>query len=79
MFAGTNNEVFIELIGESARSERIYIKPKKGELEVGSVDTYLIQIDRTIGIINELIVGKGNSKIFFSDWYLDKVGNKMIF
>lgn len=72
VFAGTNNEIYLKLIGDYGQSE-VIINPSKYQLEAASIDKFRIKIYDNIGIIKELIIGKKTSKKFFSDWYLDKI------
>jgi hypothetical protein len=73
MFAGTNSDISIELVGDLGSSGKRYIKPSLGQLEAGRNDRFSIKTSKNIGNLNNLIVGKEFSIKLFSDWYLDKV------
>jgi hypothetical protein len=87
LWAGTDSEIYIELIGDQGNSPIIEIKPRKHQLEADAIDTFSLGklADRPIGQLRQLAIGKQHSYSFFNDWQLikaevvDPLGKKYIF
>lgn len=87
VWAGTDSEIYIELIGDMGNSNIIRIRPKKHQLEADCVDIFpLGDLDgKNIGNLKSIIIGKQHSYSFFNDWQLVKIeiydphGKKYIF
>lgn len=75
IWAGTDSDIFVELIGDSGNSPVITLKPGKPQLEAQSVDMFILGdfSNRSIGNLKSIIVGKQHSYAFFNDWQLIKV------
>lgn len=74
-WAGTDSDIYVELIGEQGNSKIIQLSPNKNQLEANSIDSFdLGDLDgRQIGELRSIIVGKQYTFGFFSDWELLKV------
>lgn len=87
VWAGTDSEIFVELIGDPDNSHIIKIKPKKSQLEANSMDVFSLGDlgGKVITNLKSIIVVKQHSYSFFNDWHLDKIevydpnGKKYIF
>ena len=75
VWAGTDSDLYIELIGDYANSKVTMLRPSRGQMEARSVDTFSLgDLDgRHIGQLKQLIVGKQYSYALFNDWQLKKV------
>jgi hypothetical protein len=75
VWAGTDSDIYIELIGDLGNSKVIVLRPLKSQMEAKSVDSfYLGDLDgRQIGNLKQIAVGKQYSYAFFNDWQLLKI------
>jgi hypothetical protein len=75
VWAGTDSDIYIELIGDYGNSKVTVLRPSKSQLEAKSIDTFnLDDLDgRQIGNLKQIVVGKQYSYAFFNDWQLLKI------
>ncbi len=74
IWSGTNREIYVILRDEfNTQSEPVNITPNKSQLESGSVDKFVFDLDTKLNTIKEITVGVAFSIKFFSDWNLKKV------
>lgn len=75
VWAGTDSDIYIELIGDYGNSKVTVLRPSKSQMEAKSVDSfYLGDLDgRQIGNLKQIVVGKQYSYAFFNDWQLLKI------
>ena len=87
LWAGTDSDIFVELIGDKDKTGVIYLSPTKEQLEAKSTDVFslgdLHGLD--IGRLLSIIVVKQYTVGFFSDWELtqavvtDPAGKSYVF
>lgn len=72
MWAGTDSNIYIELIGDKDKSEVISLIPSKTQLEAKSVDSFKLGDlqGRNIGSLKSIIIAKQYTVGLFSDWEL---------
>jgi hypothetical protein len=74
IWAGTDSDIFLELIGDNGNSPILPLNPHKMQLEAQSVDTFSLgNLDgRNIGLLRSIVIVKQYSYDFFNDWQLVK-------
>ncbi|XP_077585676.1 polyunsaturated fatty acid 5-lipoxygenase-like [Stigmatopora nigra] len=75
-FAGTDDYVYVTLVGTEACSERALLdKPLYNDFERGAVDSYLVRVDENLG---ELLLVKLEKRKYWvqDDWYCSYVSVK---
>jgi hypothetical protein len=74
IWAGTDSNLFLELIGDNGNSPILPLNPDKMQLEVQSIDTFSLgNLDgRNIGLLRSIVIVKQYSYDFFNDWLLIK-------
>lgn len=75
VWAGTDSDIYVELIGDNGNSKVIFLRTSKNHMEAKSVDVFSLgDLDnRQIGSLKQIVVGKQFSYAFFNDWQLIKV------
>lgn len=87
LWAGTDSDLYVELIGTNGNSNIIRLQPRPSQLEADDVDTFPLGTleGRDIGALKQIVVAKQHSYAFFNDWELVKAevhdpnGRKYIF
>lgn len=79
LWAGTDSELFVELLGKNGNSEIIPLKPRKHQLEADAIDVFSLGDlrGRDVGELKSIIIAKQHSYSFFNDWELIKVEVQM--
>lgn len=74
LWAGTDSDIFVELIGTRGNSEIIRLQPRPSQLEANDVDEFLLGTmeGRDLGTLKQIVIGKQHSYAFFNDWELIK-------
>jgi hypothetical protein len=72
MWAGTDSNIYVELIGDKDKSDVIPLTPVKTQLEAKSVDSFNLGDlhGRNIGTLKSIIIAKQYTVGLFSDWEL---------
>lgn len=74
LWAGTDSDLYVELIGTNGNSNIIRLQPRPSQLEADDVDTFSLGTleGRDIGALKQIVVAKQHSYAFFNDWELVK-------
>ena len=70
--AGTDANVFVELVGERASSGTKTLDAQRSDFERGNTDTFRLEVSTAIGALKKLRIGHDN-KGWNPGWYLEQV------
>lgn len=74
LWAGTDSDLFVELIGTNGNSNIIRLQPLPSQLEADDIDEFSLgTLDKyDIGMLKSIVIAKQHSYAFFNDWELVK-------
>lgn len=74
LWAGTDSDLYVELIGTNGNSQIIRLQPRPSQLEADDIDEFSLgNLDNLdIGTLKSIVIAKQHSYAFFNDWELIK-------
>lgn len=74
LWAGTDSDLYVELIGSNGNSKIIRLQPGPSQLEADDIDEFSLGnlANYDIGVLKSIVIAKQHSYAFFNDWELVK-------